>query len=227
MNTILSAGQILVAALFAVGGLKNVGGVQPDVVERLAKMGAGKYFRPIVAALQLAAAVGLFSTRLSALLAIATLCIGGLLVARLLNNRPEPRPCPAPTATCCDAIGVANRYCYRAQCYATARGLATRLGLAADGHSVAFQSRLGRTPWIKPYTDVLLDELARRGVKRLAVLCPAFVADCLETLEEIGIRAREQFRAAGGEELTLVPCVNAAPAWADAVAAMARAHAAE
>jgi ferrochelatase len=127
--------------------------------------------------------------------------------------------------SCCNAIGADNRYCYRAQCYATARGLAARLQLAADGWGVSFQSRLGRTPWIKPYTDVVIGELAARGVKRLAVLCPAFVADCLETLEEIGIRARDQFRTAGGEELTLVPCVNAAPAWADAVAAMVRGRA--
>ncbi len=149
----------------------------------------------------------------------------GLPERQIIKSDASGTHCLA-SASCCDAIGVANRYCYRAQCYATARGLAARLGLAADGHSVAFQSRLGRTPWIKPYTDVLLDELAKRGVKRLAVLCPAFVADCLETLEEIGIRAREQFRAAGGEELTLVPCVNATAPWADAVAAMARAHAA-
>jgi ferrochelatase len=91
---------------------------------------------------------------------------------------------------------------------------------------VSFQSRLGKTPWITPHTDVVLDELAKKGVKRLAVMCPAFVADCLETLEEIGIRAREQFKAAGGEELTLVPSLNASPAWVDAVAAIARRHAA-
>jgi ferrochelatase len=125
---------------------------------------------------------------------------------------------------CCDALVAANRHCYRAQCFATARALATSLGLPADGWTVGFQSRLGRTPWIQPYTDTLLDELPRKGVRRLAVYCPAFVADCLETLEEIGMRAAEQFRAAGGEQLVLVPSLNAAPAWADAVAAMARRH---
>ncbi len=127
-------------------------------------------------------------------------------------------------ASCCDAVGPANRHCYRAQSYATARAIAARLGLAADGWSVSFQSRLGKVPWIKPYTDVVLDELAAKGVKRLAVVCPAFVADCLETLEEIGMRAREQFRGKGGHDLALVPSLNAAPAWADAVAAIARAH---
>jgi len=125
---------------------------------------------------------------------------------------------------CCDTITATNQSCYRAQCYSTARDLASRLGLT--DYTVCFQSRLGRTPWIQPHTDVLLDELAKQGKKRLAVLCPAFVADCLETLEEIGIRAREQFKAAGGEELTLVPSLNATPAWIDAVCAMAERHAA-
>lgn len=125
---------------------------------------------------------------------------------------------------CCDAISDANRHCYRAQCYATARGLAERLGLGAQGDrwSVSFQSRLGRTPWVKPYTDLVLPELAKRGVRRLAVMCPAFVADCLETLEEIGIRAREQFVAEGGEDLRLVPSLNAHPAWVDTVVRMVR-----
>lgn len=126
------------------------------------------------------------------------------------------------SATCCDHMVAANRNCYRAQCYATARGLAARLGLAADAWSVSFQSRLGRTPWIHPYTDVVFNELAAQGKKRLAVFCPAFVADCLETLEEIGIRGREQWEGLGGERLTLVPSLNDSPAWSDAVATLAR-----
>jgi ferrochelatase len=126
------------------------------------------------------------------------------------------------SAGCCDAIGPANRDCYRAQCHATARGLASRLGLAPGSWSICFQSRLGRTPWIKPYTDVVLDELAKAGKKRRCVLCPAFVADCLETLEEIGMRAREQFVTAGGDSLTLVPSLNASPAWVDALVALLR-----
>jgi len=121
---------------------------------------------------------------------------------------------------CCDALGPANRDCYRAQSHATARALASRLGLAPGSWSICFQSRLGRTPWIKPYTDVVLDELAKAGKKRLCVICPAFVADCLETLEEIGLRAREQFLAAGGESLTLVPSLNASPAWVAALTAL-------
>jgi ferrochelatase len=126
------------------------------------------------------------------------------------------------SGSCCDAMGVANVACYRAQCFATTRGLVQRLGLDDGSWSVSFQSRLGRAPWIKPYTDHVLVELAESGVKHLAVLTPSFVADCLETVEEIGIRADEDFRAAGGETLTRVPCVNSAPDWVAAVAAMAR-----
>jgi len=124
--------------------------------------------------------------------------------------------------TCCDTVSEVNRDCYRAQCFATTRALAEALGLGPDEHSLSFQSRLGRTPWIRPYTDHVLPELAARGAKRLAVVCPAFVADCLETLEEIAIRGGEQWRALGGEALQLVPSLNAEPAWVEAVAAMIR-----
>lgn len=123
---------------------------------------------------------------------------------------------------CCEALVAANRHCYRAQCIATARAVATALELPADRWSVAFQSRLGRTPWIRPYTDEALAELGRRGAKRIAVLEPSFVADCLETTEEIGDRGRAIFREHGGEDLVLVPCLNAEPIWVEAVAAMLR-----
>jgi ferrochelatase len=124
---------------------------------------------------------------------------------------------------CCDRIDGVNRSCYRAQCYATAAGIASRLRLAGDAFGVSFQSRLGRTPWIRPYTDEELPKLAAAGKKRVAVFCPAFVADCLETLEEIGIRGAEQFRASGGEKLTLVPSLNDSPRWVETVVAIARA----
>ncbi|MFO1463978.1 MAG: ferrochelatase [bacterium] len=123
---------------------------------------------------------------------------------------------------CCDKIVPANGLCYRAHSYATARALATSLGLRPEQYTVCFQSRLGRTPWIKPYTDLVIPELAKAGKKRLAVFCPAFVADCLETLEEIGMRAREQFRSLGGEELILIPSLNAHPTWARAVCDMVK-----
>jgi ferrochelatase len=117
------------------------------------------------------------------------------------------------TETCCDKIDATNRFCYRAQCYATSRSLVSELNLSPGTFSSSFQSRLGRTPWIKPYTDVVLTTLAQKGIRRLAVLCPAFVADCLETLEEIGMRAKHDWVAAGGEDLILVPSLNAHPAW--------------
>lgn len=138
------------------------------------------------------------------------------------SDESESRDRCLASAGCCDAIGPANRHCYRAHCFATARGLAARLDLAPERHEVSFQSRLGRTPWIQPHTDERVRALAQRGVKRLAVLCPAFVADCLETLEEIGIRARDDFRAHGGEELLLVPALNSRDAWVDALIQIVR-----
>jgi ferrochelatase len=128
------------------------------------------------------------------------------------------------SASCCDTIVPANRNCYRAHCFATTRALVAKLGLGPEGHSVSFQSRLGRTPWIHPYTDLVLPELARAGKKRLAVMSPAFVADCLETVEEIGIRAKEQWRSLGGEDLLLVPSLNAEVSWVAAVAHLVRTH---
>jgi ferrochelatase len=107
--------------------------------------------------------------------------------------------------------------CYRAQCLRSAELFAERAGLKPGQWSVSFQSRLGRAKWIEPYTETRLDELAKAGVKKLLVMCPAFVADCIETLEEIGDRGREQFQAAGGEELVLVPCLNEHPQWVEAL----------
>lgn len=144
----------------------------------------------------------------------------GLPERHVRTADPSGTHCLASDA-CCDVLGPANRDCYRAQCYATARALAPRLGLADGAWSVGFQSRLGRVPWIRPYTDEALPELAKRGVKTLAVLCPAFVADCLETVEEIGLRAAEQWKALGGERLVLVPSLNASPRWVEAVADLA------
>lgn len=120
-------------------------------------------------------------------------------------------------ADCCETMIVANRNCYRAQCFATSRALAQRLGLPADSWETTFQSRFGRTPWIQPYTDKRIRDLARSGIRRVAVLCPAFTADCLETLEEIGIRARQDFIVQGGEELRLVPSLNSEDAWVQAI----------
>jgi protoporphyrin/coproporphyrin ferrochelatase len=113
----------------------------------------------------------------------------------------------------CVAETVHNHSCYRRQCFATSQLLAQALGLAPHQYRVSFQSRLGRTPWITPYTDRLLPELAATGVKKIAVVCPSFVVDCLETLEEIGIRARNQWQQLGGTQFTLIPCLNHHPVW--------------
>jgi ferrochelatase len=121
---------------------------------------------------------------------------------------------------CCAPGNPAYKTCYRAQCFATVRAFVREAGLPERGYSVAFQSRLGREPWMKPYTDLELARLAKSGVKRLAVMCPAFVSDCLETLEEIGMRGKEIFLENGGEEFTLIPCLNEHPLWIKALEGM-------
>ena len=115
----------------------------------------------------------------------------------------------------CPEVGHGNRYCYRAQCYATSDALAERLNLSPDQYMVAYQSRLGRTPWIHPYTDEVVVELAKKGVKRLSVVCPSFVADCLETIEEIGDRTKRT-SSRPVAKTQLIPCVNSSPRWVKA-----------
>ncbi len=126
------------------------------------------------------------------------------------------------TEGCCEGMVSANRNCYRAQCYATSRALAAELELEEGAWEVTFQSRLGRSPWIKPYTDLRINELAEAGVKRVVVLSPSFVADCLETLEEMEIRGAEDFRAHGGEELRLVGSLNSEDIWVRGVVRILR-----
>ncbi|MEO1269847.1 MAG: ferrochelatase [Myxococcota bacterium] len=114
---------------------------------------------------------------------------------------------------CCDRQNPAHGFCYRAQVFRTSRAFAARAEIPADKYSVSFQSRLGRDPWLRPYTDQVLASLPARGVKKLLVMCPAFVSDCLETLEEIDMRGREDFLEAGGEEFAMIPCLNEHPSW--------------
>lgn len=116
----------------------------------------------------------------------------------------------------CAPLEAHNPHCYRGQCHATTRALVTAAGVGA--HSTSFQSRLKGQKWIRPFTDEVVAQLARQGVRRLAVACPSFVADCLETLEEIGQRAEATFKEAGGERFALVPAVNASPTFIDALA---------
>ena len=124
-------------------------------------------------------------------------------------------------ADCCADLRHENRSCYRAQCHETARQLGARLQIPPDRLVVCFQSRLGRTPWIRPYTDEVLADAARSGVRN-ALIVPSFVADCLETLEELGMRAVEEWRAHGGESLCVVPALNANERWIEALIEIAR-----
>lgn len=123
---------------------------------------------------------------------------------------------------CCEEPGLALPRCYRAQGWRTVAAFVRAANVPAGRWSVAFQSRLGRDAWLQPYTDQELSRLARAGVKRLLVLCPAFVSDCLETLEEIRLRGAETFRAAGGEVFTQIPCLNEHPRWIATLEGMIR-----
>lgn len=114
-----------------------------------------------------------------------------------------------------------NPTCYRSQCFQTMKCFVKQACVPEGKYSVAFQSRLGKDPWLTPYTDHELERLAKKGVKKLLVICPAFVSDCLETIEEIGMRGRETFLAAGGTEFTMIPCLNDHPLWIHALENMA------
>lgn len=121
-------------------------------------------------------------------------------------------------ADCCNVDSPAHTQCYRHQCKRTTQLVAEKLGLPKDKFSLSFQSRLGRSEWLKPYTAVRLSELPKEGIKKVLVVCPAFVSDCLETLEEIAMGGKEIFMEAGGESFTMIPCLNVNPLWVKALA---------
>ena len=145
----------------------------------------------------------------------------GVPVRHIKQSDPTRNHC-LNSLNCCNVDSPAHATCYRAQCFKTAAAFVKQAGVPAGKYSVSFQSRLGRDLWLMPYTDVILAELPRRGVKRLLVICPAFVSDCLETLEEIGIRGRETFLSAGGEEFAQIPCLNEHPLWLAALEKMVK-----
>lgn len=147
----------------------------------------------------------------------------GIPERHIKKRDPSGSHCFSSPNCCAEASGDVLANCYRAQCFKTAEAFAKRAGLSPEQWSVSFQSRLGRTKWIDPYTEDQLDTLAKQGVKKLLVMSPAFVADCIETLEELGIRGREQFLAAGGESLELLPCLNDHDTWAQALVQMCEA----
>ncbi len=120
--------------------------------------------------------------------------------------------------SCCNTPSAAHEFCYRHQCYETTKNVAKTLGLEEGKYSTSFQSRLGRDPWLQPYTDATIDGLAQKGIKNLAVVTPAFVSDCLETLEEIGMEAAHSFKENGGENFHTIPCLNDDDEWCAVVA---------
>lgn len=118
-----------------------------------------------------------------------------------------------PERGCESCQNQTNNFCYLSQCYGTTRAIAAKLGLSKDRYTVCFQSRLGKTPWIQPYTSDALHDLAAKGVKRLLVFSPAFVSDCIETLDEIQVEYADEFKALGGQEVAMVESLNDDPRW--------------
>jgi ferrochelatase len=128
------------------------------------------------------------------------------------------------TPDCCQTASPAHAFCYRHQCFTTTRLITEKLNIPENKYSISFQSRLGKG-WLEPFTDIRLAELPKEGKKKLLVLCPAFVSDCLETLEEIAVEGKETFLHAGGESFTFIPCMNTSTAWVDAIALWMKAYA--
>lgn len=126
------------------------------------------------------------------------------------------------TKNCCSTLSVKNQFCYSAQCHYTAQQIAKRLNISEDRYTICYQSRLGKAEWMKPYTPVILEELAEKGAKRLLAFSAAFTADCLETTIEIGMEYQEDFEAMGGETVDLVESLNAHPKWIQAIADMVK-----
>jgi ferrochelatase len=126
---------------------------------------------------------------------------------------------------CCDVPSPAHQYCYRHQCWTTTKLVTEKLNIPKEKWGFSFQSRLGRDPWLQPYTAMRLEQLPKEGVKKLLVVCPAFVSDCLETLEEIAEEGKEIFLNSGGESFEMVPCLNVHPLWVDVLAKWVREYA--
>jgi len=141
----------------------------------------------------------------------------GLPVRHLKKTDPTKSHCYS-NSDCCSVKSSAWSFCYKHQVIETTKLTAAALQLDEKKFSYSFQSRLGRDEWIKPFTVERLQNLPKEGVKKLLVVCPAFVSDCLETLEEMAIRGRETFLEAGGESFQLIPCLNSSPVWVETFA---------
>ncbi len=120
---------------------------------------------------------------------------------------------------CCEVDSVAHDFCYRHQCFTTTKLVTEALNIPQNKFSISFQSRLGKG-WLEPFTDIRLEEMPKEGIKKLLIVCPAFVSDCLETLEEIAMRGKESFLEAGGETYEMIPCLNVEPMWVEALEGM-------
>jgi len=140
----------------------------------------------------------------------------GLPERHLKKTDPTGSHCLS-SGDCCVTPSPAHERCYRHQVLRTTELFTSKLGISQDKYTVSFQSRLGKDTWMQPFTVDEAVRLAKSGVRRLKVICPSFVSDCLETLEEIGIGVREQFLSAGGTEFDVIPCLNDHPVWIDAL----------
>lgn len=140
----------------------------------------------------------------------------GLPQRQLRKGDPTGEHC-LKVPNCCQSLTTANQFCYSAQCHATTQSIAAKLNLSPDRYTTAFQSRLGPEKWVQPYTIDTIEAQAESGAKRLLVFSPAFVADCLETIIEIGYEYQEEFEEMGGEKVDLVPSLNDDPRWMDVV----------
>ncbi|HCN82608.1 MAG TPA: ferrochelatase [Sphingobacteriaceae bacterium] len=145
----------------------------------------------------------------------------GLPQRQLKKSDPTQKYC-LQVNNCCSKFNDANKFCYSAQSYNTALLIADKIGLSKDQYTVCFQSRLGNDPWVQPYTSAIIAEQAKKGAKRLLVLCPAFVADCLETVYEVSEEYHEEFKASGGEKVQLVESLNDEPMWIEALARLVK-----
>jgi ferrochelatase len=119
---------------------------------------------------------------------------------------------------CCNTPSKAHQYCYRHQCFETTKLVTSYLNLSEGTYSTSFQSRLGVDPWLQPYTDRTIDKMGKEGTRKMAIVTPAFVSDCLETLEEIAMEGEEIFHEVGGKEFHVIPCINDRDAWVKTLA---------
>ena len=143
----------------------------------------------------------------------------GLPQRQLIKSDHTHKTC-LKSADCCQTLTDANRFCYSAQSHHTARLLAEKLNIPKEKYTICFQSRLGNDPWVQPYTSGVVKQLAQEGKKRLLVFCPAFVADCLETVYEVPVEYGDEFKALGGEVVQLVESLNDSPKFIEALARM-------